>query len=39
MNQPLILVTGATGAVGTQTIRRLVDAGQRVGDLADRELR
>lgn len=30
MNQPLILVTGATGAVGTQTIRRLIDAGQRV---------
>jgi uncharacterized protein YbjT (DUF2867 family) len=30
MAQRLVLVTGATGTVGTQTIRQLIDAGQRV---------
>jgi nucleoside-diphosphate-sugar epimerase len=29
MTQPLILVTGATGTVGTETVRRLTEAGRR----------
>jgi uncharacterized protein YbjT (DUF2867 family) len=30
MTQPLILITGATGTVGTETIRQLTEAGHRV---------
>jgi uncharacterized protein YbjT (DUF2867 family) len=30
MTQPLILVTGATGTVGTETIKQLTEAGHRV---------
>jgi len=30
MTQPLILVTGATGTVGTETMRQLTEAGRRV---------